>query len=72
MDHDDIGYSPGGMNISGHVLRWGSPEKLMKPAYLVAQGYANFFKMVSMVILNLGRRLIAILASQFDQMALVT
>ncbi len=42
--------------VSGPVmecifLRWGSPENLMKSAYLVAQGYANFCKMVSMVII---------------------
>ncbi len=29
------------------VLRWGSSENPMKSAYLVAQGYANFCKMVS-------------------------
>ncbi len=42
-------------------LRWGSPENPMKSAYLVAQGYANICKMVSMVIihvsLSLGERM---------------
>ena len=31
-------------------LRWGPPENPLKSAYLVAQGYVNFCKMVSMVI----------------------
>ncbi len=34
------------------VLRWGSPENPMKSAYLVAQGYANICKMVSMGIIH--------------------
>ena len=37
------------------MLRWGSPENPMKSAYLVhvvAQGYANICKMVSMVIIH--------------------
>ncbi len=37
------------------LLRWGSPENPMKFAYLVAQGYANFCKMVSMVIIHVTR-----------------
>ena len=52
------------------ILRWGSPENPMKSAYLVAQGYANFCKMVSIVIigvprliLNIGVCLIAILTN---------
>ena len=36
-------------------LRWGSPENPMKSAYLVVQGYANFCKMVSMVIIHVPR-----------------
>ena len=34
-------------------LRWGSPENPMKSAYLVAQGYANFCKVVSIVIIHI-------------------
>ncbi len=39
-----------GYTASG--LRWGSTENPMKSAYLVAQGYANFCKMVLMVIIH--------------------
>ncbi len=44
VNHDS---EPGVM----HYLRWGSPEIPMKSAYLVAQAYANFCKMVLMVII---------------------
>ena len=38
------------------ILRWGSPENLMKSAYLVSQGYANLCKH-SVRELNPGTRL---------------
>ncbi len=39
-------------SVAKDLLRWGSPENPMKSAYLVAQGYANFCKMVLMVIIH--------------------